>query len=92
MAGTGDLERIWVGLRRSDVFPMGPLSSLLGLMGKREYVISPSGVEALRGPVVDALRASTAIPGVFPPVRISHHYLMDGGVANNAPIAQAIQL
>ena len=123
--GTAQLERIWLGLSRSDVFPMGPLSSLLGLMGKREYVISPSGIEALirthipfdrledstiplhamatdvltgaevrisRGPVVDALRASTAIPGVLPPVRIGHHYLMDGGVANNAPIAQAIEL
>lgn len=124
-AGTSELECIWLGLSRSDVFPMGPLRSLLGLMGKRGHVISPSGVEALirahvsyerleestipvhvmatdvlngaevrisRGPVVEALRASTAIPGVFPPVHIGHHYLMDGGVANNAPIAQAIEL
>jgi NTE family protein len=124
-AGTVALERIWLGLSRSDVFPMGPLSSFLGLFGRREHVISPSGIEALirrhityerledaaipihvmatdvltgaevrisRGPVVEALRASTAIPGIFPPVRIGHHYLMDGGVANNAPLAQAIEL
>jgi len=124
-ASTGELERIWLGLSRADVFPMGPLSSLLGLMGRRAHVISPSGIEAIirkhinferleeapipvhvmatdtltgaevrisRGPVVDALRASTAIPGVFPPVHIGHHYLMDGGVANNAPISQAIEL
>ncbi len=124
-ASTGELEKIWLGLSRADVFPMGPLSSLLGLMGRRAHVISPSGVEAIirrhinferledapipvhvmatdtltgaevrisRGSVMDALRASTAIPGVFPPVHIGHHYLMDGGVANNAPIAQAIDL
>jgi NTE family protein len=124
-AGADDLERIWLGLSRSAVFPMRPLSSLLGLVGQREYVISPSGVEALihkhityerledaripfhvmatdvltgaevrisRGPVVDALRASTAIPGIFPPVHFGHHYLMDGGVANNAPLSQAIDL
>ncbi len=124
-AGAAELERIWLGLSRRDVFPMGPLSSLLGLFGGREHVISPSGVEALinrhipymrleeaaipihvmatdvltgaevrisRGPVVEALRASTAIPGIFPPVHIGHHYLMDGGVANNAPLSQAIDL
>jgi NTE family protein len=124
-AGTAELERIWLGLSRRDVFPMGPMSSLLGLFGRREHVISSSGVEGLirkhiayerledaaipvhvmatdvltgaevrisRGPVVDALRASTAIPGIFPPVHIGHHYLMDGGVANNAPLSQAIDL
>jgi NTE family protein len=123
--GINELERIWLTLSRSDVFPMGALSSILGLVGRREHVISPSGVEALirryiayerleqatipihvmatdvltgaevrisRGPVVDALRASTAIPGIFPPVHIGHHYLMDGGVANNAPLSQSIEL
>jgi len=124
-SGTDELERIWLGLSRKDVFPMGPMGSLLGLFGRRVHVVSPSGLEGLirkhiayehledsaipihvmatdvltgaevriaRGPVVDALRASTAIPGVFPPVRIGHHYLMDGGVANNAPVAHAIDL
>jgi NTE family protein len=124
-SGTHELERIWLGLNRKNVFPMGPMGSLLGLFGRREHVVSPSGLEGLirkhigyprledatmsvhvmatdvltgaevrisRGPVVDALRASTAIPGVFPPIHIGHHYLMDGGVANNAPLAQAINL
>lgn len=44
------------------------------------------------GPAVQALLASTAIPGVFPPVRIGHRDLVDGGVANHAPIATAIEL
>ena len=44
------------------------------------------------GPVVDAVLASTAIPGVFPPVRIGDRELIDGGVANNTPISAALRL
>ncbi len=43
-----------------------------------------------RGSVVDAVAASAAIPGVFPPVRIEDHDLVDGGVANNTPISHAV--
>jgi len=52
------------------------------------------GVERLlsAGSVVDAVMASTAIPGVFPPVRIGDHDLIDGGVANNTPISSALAL
>jgi NTE family protein len=44
------------------------------------------------GSVVDAVLASTAIPGVFPPVRVNGRELIDGGVANNTPISTAIRL
>jgi len=44
------------------------------------------------GPVVDAVLASTAIPGVFPPVRIDGRELIDGGIANNTPISTAMRL
>src|SRR5262249_9991227 len=30
-----------------------------------------------------------AVPGVFPPVRIDDHYLVDGGALNNLPAAAA---
>jgi NTE family protein len=36
--------------------------------------------------------ASTAIPGVFPPVRIGDRLLVDGAVANHTPISAAIAL
>jgi NTE family protein len=42
------------------------------------------------GPVVNAVQASAAIPGVFPPVRIDGVDLVDGGVANNTPISVAV--
>jgi NTE family protein len=44
------------------------------------------------GPAVPALLASTAIPGIFPPVTIGRRELIDGGVANHTPIAVAIEL
>ena len=44
------------------------------------------------GPVEDALMASAAIPGIFPPVRQGDRLLVDGGVANNTPISTAISL
>lgn len=43
-----------------------------------------------RGPVVDAVLASIAVPGIFPPVRIDGRILMDGAVANNSPISVAV--
>jgi NTE family protein len=51
----------------------------------REVVLSS-------GPVIPALLASAAIPGVFPPVVYDGRTLFDGGVANNTPIATAIEL
>ncbi len=44
------------------------------------------------GPAIPALLASSAIPGVFPPVTIGRREFIDGGVANHTPIAGAIEL
>ena len=44
------------------------------------------------GPAVDALLASTAIPGIFQPVCRAGQHLVDGGVTSNTPIATAIEL
>ena len=45
-----------------------------------------------RGPVVEAVMASAAIPAVLPPVFWEGRTLMDGGVANNTPISHAVAL
>lgn len=37
--------------------------------------------------LVDAIRASVAIPTIFTPKQIDEHYLIDGGVLNPFPIA-----
>jgi NTE family protein len=41
------------------------------------------------GSAVDAVLASVAIPGIFPPVRIDARDLMDGSVCNNVPVSVA---
>ncbi|HAM01161.1 MAG TPA: alpha/beta hydrolase [Acidimicrobiaceae bacterium] len=41
------------------------------------------------GSVLDALLASAAVPGVFPPVTIGGRVLFDGGVVANVPVLQA---
>lgn len=42
------------------------------------------------GPLPRALMASAALPGIFPPVEIDSRPYVDGGVAANVPIRQAI--
>jgi NTE family protein len=40
-----------------------------------------------RGPLLDAIRASFAVPGLIAPVRIDERWLIDGGVANPVPVS-----
>lgn len=46
--------------------------------------------ELAGGDGADAILASAAIPGVFPPVRIGPHLYVDGGVLMNTPLKPAI--
>jgi len=55
-------------------------------------VVSGTDVLLSTGNAVDAIAASAAIPGVFPPVRINGRELMDGGVVNNTPVSHAVAL
>ena len=41
-----------------------------------------------RGSVLEGVKASMAVPGVFPPVKINDRLLIDGGVVNNLPCNQ----
>ncbi len=119
-----DLRAIWTSLRTGTVFPLRPLTGLLGFLGKRDSLVPNSGLRALleahlrfgrledapipitvaataltsgqevalrAGPAVDAILASAAIPGVFPPVTVAGDALIDGGIVNNTPISLAIE-
>jgi NTE family protein len=119
------LERIWTGLRRADVFPLRPARALAALVGAAPSLCSDhdlrrlicrhltverledariplhvvatdiiSGEEVLlsRGNAVEAVLASAAIPAVFPSVEIEGRHLVDGGIADNAAISQAVAL
>lgn len=50
------------------------------------------GMRLSSGSAVDAILASTAIPGVFPAVDINGEALMDGAVAANTPVRLAADL
>ena len=122
-AGVATLERIWLGLKRADVFPF-TLASILGLIRHHGHVVDPGGlrhviqtnlpyanleetqiplsvmatnqqgqsVRLSKGRAVDAILASTAIPGIFPPVLIDGDALMDGAIAANTPLRLAVEL
>ncbi len=44
------------------------------------------------GPLLPALLASTAIPGIFPPVQLGSLRLYDGGLVANVPMRQALAM
>jgi NTE family protein len=54
-------------------------------------VVTGIDVELSRGNAIDAIMASAAIPGIFPPVRINGQLLMDGAVVENTPIGHAVR-
>jgi NTE family protein len=120
--GISDMQRLWNGLRRRDVFPMSPRALLRGLSGRGDSLVKPGRLRSLlerevrvrdlretavpvhvvathagtgrpevlsAGPAVDALLASSSIPGVLPPVSWHGKPLIDGGVSADVPILQA---
>jgi len=61
-----------------------PLSIICtDLQSGREVVLN-------RGPLVEAIMASTAIPGVFAPARLNDRLLVDGGLTNNVPVSALV--
>jgi NTE family protein len=55
-------------------------------------VLRGEDVRLSEGPLAEALMASAAIPGVFPPVLWQGRQLIDGGVVNNIPLTHALEL
>jgi NTE family protein len=41
------------------------------------------------GPLIPAVLASAALPGVFPAVRIGDEHFVDGGIVNSIPVSEA---
>lgn len=44
------------------------------------------------GPLVDAILASSAVPGLLPPVEIDGEHFLDGGLVASIPLGRAIDL
>ena len=45
-----------------------------------------------KGPLIEALLASSAVPALFPPVEIGGEHFYDGGLVNSVPLARAVDL
>ena len=44
------------------------------------------------GPVVDAVLASSAVPGLLPPVQLDGQHFVDGGLVHSIPVGRAVEL
>jgi NTE family protein len=44
------------------------------------------------GPLIEAILASSAVPGLLPPVEINGRHYIDGGVVNSIPVSRALDL
>lgn len=44
------------------------------------------------GPLVDAILASSAVPGILPAVKLDGEHFIDGGIVNSIPIGRAVEL
>lgn len=44
------------------------------------------------GPIVDAVLASCAVPGLLPPVRVGERHFLDGGLVASVPVGRAVEL
>ncbi len=101
----GALKRAWNVLRRDDhLSPNDGLIGVLESAGSAEDFASlvvplrvvttdlTTGDEILivGGPIIPALLASAAIPGIFPPVELHGHHLVDGAVVDLVPISHAL--
>ncbi len=81
---------------QEDIRLRGPLNELFGPVNFEQLKIplatmaldlmSGEGVVFSEGPLVDGIYASSAIPGVFPPVRRDGKVLVDGGGPYRVPV------
>lgn len=77
VGGLDQLEGMWLRLRRCP-----PTSSRRTCTRGAPWVLSD-------GDTVTALLASSAFPGLFPPVQLGRQQLVDGGVSADIPVQQA---
>jgi NTE family protein len=55
-----------------------------------EHWFGPGSDELV--PVIDAVIASSSVPGLLPPARVGDQHYVDGGIVNPIPIGRAIEL
>ncbi|WP_306206933.1 patatin-like phospholipase family protein [Actinoplanes sp. RD1] len=44
------------------------------------------------GPLIDAVLASSSVPGLLPPMEIDGEHFVDGGIVNSIPVGEAVRV
>jgi NTE family protein len=77
----GRLEQVFSGVNIEDLpIRFASVATELG---------SGNEIWMTRGPLVEAMRASYALPGIFEPVRWGGRWLIDGAIVNPVPVSHA---
>ncbi|MHC1784828.1 MAG: patatin-like phospholipase family protein [Anaerolineaceae bacterium] len=71
-----------IGQKRFEDLPIPFACTAVDINSDQEVILS-------KGPVLDAIMATVAIPGIFPPVVLGDKTLVDGGVLDPVPVAVA---
>lgn len=85
LLGLGGLTNIlmdYIGQKRFEDLSIPFACTAVDINSAHEVIIS-------KGPVLDAIMATVAIPGVFPPVVLGDKTLVDGGVFDPVPVSVA---
>jgi len=72
-------------IERFDDFPIPYRAVAADIVTGEEVILD-------HGSLADAMRASMSVPGVFTPITINGHLLVDGGVVKNLPVDIAKQM
>ncbi len=75
----------FISTARIEGFPIRFAAVATDLIAAEEVLIQ-------KGPLRDAVRASSAIPGVFPPLRKDQRLLVDGSSTNTVPVLEVRNL
>jgi NTE family protein len=80
-----ELIQLWLGIERIEdaTLPMAAVAT---------DALSGDPVVMRSGDIVSALLASSAIPGIFPPVHREGRWLVDGSLSANCPVSEALDL
>ena len=79
------------GSTRSSATPRSP-SSRSSSSAARPASSAPRRHWFSEGPVVPAVMASAAVPGLLPPAKVGGEHYLDGGIVNSIPVGRAVEL
>jgi NTE family protein len=87
MSGSKGLDRLAAGIREWKIEDLAIPFSAVAV-----DLVSGEEIHIREGPVIDAVRASVSIPGIFVPQRRGRQLLVDGAVRNPVPVSALAEL